>query len=181
MIPDEKKSLTTYADPDWCGGWNLEEAELDEATAKSRSGYVILFMNCILLFSSKFQTLVTLSTTEAEYVALSESLRETIPVMNLIEEIKLIDIGSYRNKSEVKCTAFEDNSGALELAMVPKIRLCTRHINNKYHHFRLYVRDGMITVKGIGTKEQIADIFSKTAGPEYVSLPTQETHALVKG
>ena len=131
LIPNKSKNLTTYADADWCGGWSLEEAELNKATAKSRYGYVILFMNCILLFASGLYSLVTFSTPENEYVALSESLHETILIINLIAEIKTRRIGSYKNKPNVKCTTFEDNFGALELAMVPKICPHMCHINNK--------------------------------------------------
>ena len=59
------------------------------------------------------------------------------------------------------CTAFEDNTGALELAMVSKIRPRTKHINNKYHHFRSAVRTGRIGVAHVPTKEQLADVFTK--------------------
>ena len=103
---------------------------------KSRTGYIIRFMKCPLIFASKLQTLCTLSTTKDEYVALSESLRETIPIMELIKEIKKQKIGTYAYISAVGCTVFEDNSGVLELFMFPKIRPRTKHINNKYHHFR---------------------------------------------
>ena len=58
----------------------------------------------------------------------------------------------------IHCKAFEDNTGALELSLVPKMRPRTRHINNVYHHFRQIVRDGLIR---IGTEDQVADIFTK--------------------
>ena len=53
-------------------------------TSKSRSGFVIQFAACPLTFAST----ITLSTTEAEYVALSMSQREVIPLMGLLKEIK---------------------------------------------------------------------------------------------
>ena len=161
LNPDSSRGVETFADADWCGNWDKTEAEIDESTAKSRSGYVILFMGCIIMAASKLQTLCTLSTTEAEYVALSEALRETIPIMNLLDEINKECEGAYVSKSCVRCKAFEDNSGALELALVPKIRPRTRHINNKYHHFRSAVRTGRISVSSVDTEEQIADIFTK--------------------
>ena len=105
--------------------------------------------------------MVTLSTTEAEYVALSHALRETIPIMDLIDETSKRGLGEFDNQAKVKCIAFEDNSGALELAMVPKTQPRTKHINNKYHHFRSAVRTGRINVQSVGTKEQLADIFTK--------------------
>ena len=161
LNPKPDEGVVVYADADWSGNWNHQEAEDDEATAKSRSGYVALFANCIILFSSKIQSLVSLSTTEAEYISLSQSLRETIPIMNMLDEVRKYKLFKCVRKAQVKCTVFEDNTGALELAMVPKIRPRTKHINNKYHHFRSAVRTGRIGVEYVPTKEQLADIFTK--------------------
>jgi hypothetical protein len=61
----------------------------------------------------------------------------------------------------VKCTVFEDNSSALELAKAPKMRLRTKHIVIKYHHFRSKVDSGEVDIKRVDTKNQIADIFTK--------------------
>ena len=61
----------------------------------------------------------------------------------------------------VHCKAFEDNTGALEPSLVPKMRLRTKHINNDYHHFRKFVRDKLILVTEIGNEDQVADIFTK--------------------
>jgi hypothetical protein len=69
-------------------------------------------------------------------------------------------------KPTVYCKVFEDNSGAIELAKVPKMRPRTKHINTKYHHFRKYVFDGKITVEHIGTNDQVADIFTKNLSEE---------------
>ena len=65
--------------------------------------------------------------------------------------------------TEIVCHSelFEDNKGAEELARVPKIRPRTKHIAVKYHHFRSHVENGNIKVMRIGTKEQLADIFTK--------------------
>lgn len=56
---------------------------------------------------------------------------------------------------------FEDNKGAYELAKAPKMRPCTKHIALKYHHFGQHVINGTIRINPIGTKDQIADIFTK--------------------
>ena len=61
----------------------------------------------------------------------------------------------------VKCTAFEDNAGALELANAPRMRPRTKHINIKYHHFRDYVEQGKIKIEKVDTKEQLADLGTK--------------------
>ena len=60
------------------------------------------------------------------------------------------------------CTIFEDNLSAHELANTKKFRTRTMHIAIKYHHSRDYVQNGMITIRGIDNKNQLADIFTKT-------------------
>ena len=59
------------------------------------------------------------------------------------------------------CKAFEDNSGALELARLPKLRPRTKHINICYHHFREHVRNGLIKIYPIETENQVADVLTK--------------------
>jgi hypothetical protein len=133
----------------------------DPSTAKSRSGYVILYAGCPIAWTSKLQTIIALSSCEAEYVALSESLRDTIPLMNLINEFKQHGFEVINKEPRVYCKSFEDNSGALELARLPKMRPRTKHINVRFHHFREHVRLGLIKVFPISTDQQLADIFTK--------------------
>ena len=63
--------------------------------------------------------------------------------------------------ARVHCRVFEDNSGALTIETLPKIKLLTKHINNKYRHFRDYVEQGKITIHAVNTKQQIADMLTK--------------------
>ena len=151
LKPDSTKSIEVYADADFSGNWNRNTAEYDASTAKSRSGYIILHAGCPIFWSSKLQTQVALSTTEAEYVSLSQALREVVPIMNLISELKEKKIATISSVPKVYCKAFEDNSGALELARSPKLRPRTKHINTTYHHFREYVRNRIIQLFPIGT------------------------------
>jgi hypothetical protein len=62
---------------------------------------------------------------------------------------------------KVYCKVFEDNSGAVELTKVPRMRPRTKHINVKYHHFRQYVYDKSISVVQVTTDEQRADMLTK--------------------
>ena len=61
----------------------------------------------------------------------------------------------------VYCKAFEDNSGALEIACLPKMRPHTKAINVIYLHFREYVRLGMIEIYPISNHDQVANMFTK--------------------
>jgi hypothetical protein len=56
--------------------------------------------------------------------------------------------------------SFEDIAGAIEIAKVPKMRPRTKHLNIEYHHFREEVKKGTVSIYHIGTKDQIADIFT---------------------
>ena len=119
-----------------------------------------MFANCPVLWTSKLQSEIALSTTEAEYIALSQAMRDIIPMRTLLTELSNvcgIKIGGITAHS----TVFEDNKGCVELVNAPKMRPRTKHIAIKYHHFREHVRKGLIRVKWIDTNEQIADIFTK--------------------
>ena len=61
-----------------------------------------------------------MSTTEAEYIALSQALREVISIINSLEELTFNDIEIVSSTPTVFCKAFEDNLGAPELEKLPK-------------------------------------------------------------
>ena len=161
LTPEKTKSLEVYADADFSGNWYKDTSIHDASTTKSRTGFLIMYVGCPILWCSKLQTQVTLSTTEAEYVSLSHSLREVIPLINLLKEMEKLEICTISDTPNIFCKAFEDNSGALELAKSPKMRPRTKHINLAYHHFREHVRLRIIQLFPITTDLQLADIFTK--------------------
>jgi len=95
------------------GLWNKEFAPVDPSTAKSRSGSIIFYAGCPVSWASKLQSQVAFSTTEAEYIAMSQALRDVIPVMNLLQEMREQEFQVICNEPHVYCKVFEDNSGAL--------------------------------------------------------------------
>ncbi len=107
------------------------------------------------------QTQVDLSTTEAEYIAMSQSLRDILPIMFLVQEICKKGFQVICPKPYVYCKVFEDNSGALELARLPKLCPRTKHINVCYHHFCKQVRNRLIKIFPVGTENRIADALTK--------------------
>jgi len=159
--PDPKKGFECYCDADFSGNWNKAFAPVDLITAKSRSGWIIFYAGYPVSWASKLQSQVALSTTEAEYITMSQSLRDIIPVMNQLQEMRERDYQVICTKPNVYCKVFEYNSGALELARLPKLRPRTKHINVCYHHFREHVRKGLIKIFPIDTKDQIADSLTK--------------------
>jgi hypothetical protein len=161
ILNPTEDSFECYVDADFCGNWNADTASEDAGTAKSRTGYVIKYAGCPITWQSKLQTEVALSTTEAEYVALSTALRDVTSLMYLLVEARDHGIANVVSHPIIRCRVFEDNAGALELARVPKMRPRTKHLNVKYHHFREHVRRGLISVLPISTTEQQADLYTK--------------------
>lgn len=157
-------SFECYVDADFMGNWDPEgELLKDPDTARSRSGYVAMLAGCPIFWASKLQSTVALSSSESEFVALSTALRDIIPVMNLLKEMKNNQGWDVPGtKPKIQCRVFEDNSGALEMAVNEKFRPRTKHINGKYHHFRSYVENGDIEVKPIKTDNQPADYTTKS-------------------
>ena len=136
-------------------------ADVDPSTAKSRTGYVVAYGGCPLVWASKLQTEVALSTTEAEYNAMSASLREVIHLMQLVDEAKMLGWATFVGKPVVHCKVYEDNSGALEMARLPKMRPRTKHLCVRLHHFKEHVRKGLISIVKVMSEDQLADILTK--------------------
>ena len=93
-------------DADFAGGWQHADAQSAESVM-SRTGYIIMYANCPIHWVSKLQTEIALSTAEAEYIALSQSLREVIPLMDMMKELK----EAFPMEIEVpnfNCTVHED-------------------------------------------------------------------------
>jgi hypothetical protein len=91
--------------------------------------------NFPIIWALRLQTEIAMSSTESEYIALSQSLREVLPMMELAKELAKAGFNLGTETPKVQCKAFEDNSGALEMAQTPKMSPRTKHLNIKYHHF----------------------------------------------
>ena len=111
-----------------------------------------------------------MSTTEAEYIVLSQSMRDTIPLMALIGELAEV-LPIITEKAKVHCTVFEDNNSCIELVKSPRMRSWIKHIGLKYHYFRSKVKEKMISVHRVDTKMQHGDLLTKAlVGPQSIHL-----------
>jgi hypothetical protein len=82
--------------------------------------------------------------------------------MNFLTEMQEKGISEVNAIPDIYCKVFKDNSGALELARVPKMRPRMKHINIAMHHFRSYVRMRLIHVIPIKSEDQPAEILNKS-------------------
>jgi hypothetical protein len=147
LCPNGTHTIDCYVDADFAGAWTTETSS-DPTSVKSRSGYIITYASCPILWSSKLQTENALSMTEAEYISLSQAMRDLIPLQTIFQELsKICQIPS--SQINTHSTVFEDNKGCVDLIVAPTIRPRSRHIAIKYHHFREHVRRGHIRIQWI--------------------------------
>ena len=163
----EGELLDLYADSNFTGNWDSEIAKSDLSTACSHTGYVLFYCRSPLLWASKMQMEIMLSSSKSEYIALSQAIHAMVPIMELLKEMKALGFAVSNATPRVHCCTFEDNSSALKMACIPKMHPCTKHLNQKYHFFHSFIssKDGQpssITIHKISTDDQTADFLTKS-------------------
>ena len=125
-------------------------------TRRSHSGYVVMVGGAAVAWSSKKQTIVTTSSTEAEYIAVSEAAREAVWLRSLLRELELLPSGPT--------TVYCDNNGAIALSFDQAFHARVKHVDVRYHFIREQVDANHLTVKRVSSAENVADIFTKPLG-----------------
>lgn len=136
--------LVGYADSDYAG-------DIDDR--KSTSGYVFMLSGGAVSWASKKQPIVTLSTTEAEFVAAAYGACQAIWLKNVFEEIGVEQEGGI--------TMYCDNSSTIKLSKNLVLHGRSKHIHVRYHFLRELVNDGVIQLNYCPTVEQSSDIMTK--------------------
>ena len=113
--------VQVYVDADFAGNYDKDHND-DPNSVKSRSGCIISYANCPIIWYSRLQTEIALSTTEAEYIALSQGTREVLPIRSLLLELKDI-LEIPKSKMVVKCTFLRITKVQKNLLYVLKIGL----------------------------------------------------------
>eukprot|EP00957_Ditylum_brightwellii_P067611 5132173-Ditylum_brightwellii.AAC.1 len=160
MRPDMSRGLELFVDVSFAE--DLQQAwSAEPSSVLSRTCLIIKYANCPIVWTSKLQTEVALTTTKAEYIAISHAIREAITLMRLLNEVKGSIHIDMDEKADFKCRVFEDNNGCIELVKCPRVRPRTKHIAIKYHYFRSKVEDGSIRIERVDTHDQQADLLTK--------------------
>ncbi|GKB11950.1 retrovirus-related pol polyprotein from transposon TNT 1-94 [Tanacetum coccineum] len=121
-------------------------------TDKSTTGYVFTLSGGTVSWVLKLQSVVAMSTTEAEYVAAAQASKEAVWLKMLLEEL------GYKQE---KITLFCDNQSALYLARNPTFHSKTKHIRVQYHFVREKVEEGTVDMRKIHTDDNVADCLTK--------------------
>jgi len=146
-----------YADADFTGLWIAEDHD-DPICVRSRTGCVITLGGVPITWTSKLQTEIATSTMHAEYIALSMSLRELLPISRLLNEI--CERTKIERDDDTRiCRVFEDNEAAMKLA---KLQLPqSKHFAAKYHWFREKLDEYGFKILSVRTDKQKANLFTK--------------------
>ena len=125
----------------------------DVSTKKSTSGYVFRLGGDTISWKSKRQPIVTLSSTETEYVALCSAAQETIWLRHLLSSIGFEQVSP--------ATLHEDNQSTIALSKNPNNHPRTKHIDIKYRYIRETVEKKQVQLVYCPTENMIADILTK--------------------
>ena len=144
------EKLCGYIDADWAGC--LEDR-------RSYTGYAFVMANAAISWEARKQRTVALSSTEAEYMAVSDGTKEAIYLQNYLEEI-----GTKPSAVPI----YNDNQGALELVKNPVHHARTKHIDARHHFVREAYGQKRIEPKYMRTEEMAADVLTKALfGPKH--------------
>lgn len=146
-----KKAFHCYSDADWA-------SDIDKR--RSCTGQVIIMSNGAISWQSKRQATVALSSTEAEYMAMSSAICEIIWMQQLASELD--------KNFKVGTTLLCDNESAQKLSLSDAYRPRTKHIDIRYHHMRQKIEDGVINIEHVATTDNVADALTKAVSKDKV-------------
>ena len=145
---DNGLQLHGYSDSDW-------GASLDR---RSTSGLVFMLAEGgpAIMWKSKKQATVALSTCEAEYMALCSATQEAVYLANLFRSLGV-------TSSTAPIPIYVDNQGTMDLAKNPVSHQRSKHIDIRYHYVRECVNNNKVVLSYVPSEDNPADLMTKAA------------------
>lgn len=137
--------LEAFCDSDFAG----------DESRRSTTGYVIMYGGGPISWCSRRQPIVTTSSTEAEYVAAAECVKELLYLKSLIEEL---------TGKTVEVNLHIDNQSAIKLMKNGIMNHRSKHIDVRYQFIAEKVKQNIININYIKTDDNISDLFTKVLG-----------------
>ncbi|CAL2258078.1 unnamed protein product [Prunus armeniaca] len=136
--------LIGHIDSDYAG---------DQDGRKSTLGYLFILSSGDVSWSSKKQPVVTLSTTEAKFIAASSSACQVVWLRRILKSL---------NQEQYSPTlVYCDNVSTIKLSRNPVMHVCNKHIDIRFHFLRDLVKSEVLELVQCSTQEQIADVLTK--------------------
>jgi hypothetical protein len=141
--PGHPVRVTAYSDSDWAN---------DVDTRRSKTAYVVTVAGGPVVWQTKSQKSIALSSCEAELYALAEALKEILWIRHLLTEMQIpFDVPKL----------WVDNQGAIALAKNPIHHQRSKHIAVRWFFVRDAIDKGLVDVSYVETNENRADIGTK--------------------
>jgi len=136
--------LVAFTNSDYAG---------DLRDRKSTSGYVFLLSSGTISWQSKKQLVVSLSTTEAEFIDATSCACQTVWLKRVLEKLGL----NQDKTTIIHC----DSSSAIKLSKNPVMHGRSKHIDVRFHFLRELTKAGTVELVYCNTQDQLADIMTK--------------------
>ena len=143
MSKDQRVRVEGFVDSDYAGSID---------TRKSLTGYIFTVCGGAVSWKSNLQSVVALSTTESEYMAITEAIKEAIWMKGLIAEL-----GFPQDCVEVNC----DSQSAIHLSKHQVFHERSKHIDVKMHFVRDIINKGDVKIVKVSTEDNPADMLTK--------------------
>ena len=136
-----------------CSGYSDSDWAKERNNCRSTSGYTFRIGDGAISWKSCKQATVSLSSTKAEYKALSNSCKEGLWLRHLLTKLHL--------RPDTAIPLHVNNEGAKALAKNPKHHARTKHIHAQYHFIRECVQDNEISLLHVSKNKMLADMLTK--------------------
>ncbi|MBW0465820.1 hypothetical protein O181_005535 [Austropuccinia psidii MF-1] len=118
---------------------------------QSQSGFILKLGEAPILWGSKRQTVVALSTCAAEYIALSDSTQHLVQAINQLTQLA----------QDFKKTIFCDNQAAVQVLIDNLSRKCMQYLDRAFFFVNNVIRKHGVVVTWVTTQEMRADALTK--------------------
>jgi hypothetical protein len=140
-------NLQVFSDADWA------ENKIDR---KSNSGYILKWNGGTVSWACRKQSCVSLSSTEAEYIAMAETCQETIWVRRLLKD--------FQQEQSDAIVINVDNQSCIKMIESQKFSNRTKHVDTKYHFVKDLKEKGLLKLVYCSTERNVADLLTKPLG-----------------